>query len=177
MTEKSAKTEKEELLAAYSEPLFVDIRPAYMEDMSSSTMKTTANNTGYHDRVSTLKIARGLCHDIFFRAGDENLKSYESIPEMDATVEESEKALPAQKSGKKVKKATPKPLDSWEGLNRTYILNPDEEEKKNAAPERPRRRKNTRRRSRGPRGPRGSKSPQASSGQGSGRPPRRRRKR
>ncbi len=131
MSDKSAQTEKQELIAAYSEPLFVEVRPAYMEDFSgASPMKTTVNNTGYHDRVSTLKIAKGLCHDIFFRSGDENLKGYESIPEMDAPVEEAEKALPPKKTGKKVKKATPKPLDSWEGLNRTYILNPDEEEKK-----------------------------------------------
>lgn len=106
----------------YERPLFEDTKPKWNDDR----MSTESVETRYHDKEMVLKVANGLCYDIFFRADDVYRPDFDEIPDFAAPVLEEE----AKSSTEKVDGST-KPLDS-KTKQRTYILNPDEveEEKK-----------------------------------------------
>lgn len=96
----------------YAEPLFQENKPKWTDErlVGGSVEKTDVR---YHDRKKTLEIVKGLCHDIFFRAGDVEKENFKEIPDFETPNPEYSLA------GKKIEHK--KPLDS-KVKKRTYIL-------------------------------------------------------
>ena len=95
----------------YAEPLFDADKLRGNDDFAADSSPSR-----YHDKQQVLDVAKGLCHDIFFRAQDVNDPDFEKIPDFDVPMD------PVDVSGKR---DLHKPLDS-KNRNRTYALSPDE---------------------------------------------------
>jgi hypothetical protein len=98
--------------AGYAEPLFQENKPKWTDErlIGGSVEKTDVR---YHDRERTLKIVKGLCQDIFFRAGDVERENFKDLPEFE------EQDPNYSLAGKKIEHK--KPLDS-KYKKRTYTL-------------------------------------------------------
>jgi hypothetical protein len=96
----------------YAEPLFQENKPKWTDErlVGGSVEKTDVR---YHDREKTLKIVKGLCQDIFFRAGDVERESFKDLPEFE------ERDPNYSLEGKKIEHK--KPLDS-KYKKRTYTI-------------------------------------------------------
>lgn len=148
-TKTPTPTDMSQQKTGYERPLFEDTQPKWNDDR----MSTERVETRYHDKEMVLKVANGLCYDIFFRADDVYRPDFDEIPEFYEKVIEEPKTDRQKKMDKKTGKLINKPLDS-KVRERTYILNPDEaEEEKKPSRRRPsgrrgsgRRRRNSNRR-------------------------------
>lgn len=103
----------------YAEPLFEVDKPRGNDDFAIDSSPSR-----YHDKQQVLDVAKGLCHDIFFRAEDVNDPDFKDIPDF------AEPMDPLDVSGKRNHK---KPLDTGK-RNRTYALSPEEKTDEGRAP-------------------------------------------
>lgn len=117
MTKEEEKSEKSEQ-TGYERSLFEDTKPKWSDDRIGGEKMEVR----YHDKEMVLKVANGLCYDIFFRADDVYRPDFEEIPNFYEPVPEEEHKPGVQKKGEQKK-----PLDS-QNKNRTYLLSPDEKE-------------------------------------------------
>lgn len=120
-------TDMSQQVTGYARSLFEDTQAKWNDDRMGNTDQM---ETRYHDKDSVLKVANGLCYDIFFRADDIFRPDFDEIPEFYAPVLEEPKKEGALKGDKLITK----PLDS-KTRERTYILNPDEVEQEKKKPE------------------------------------------
>jgi hypothetical protein len=114
----------------YERSLFGDTQPKWNDDRMGTADQM---ETRYHDKEMVLKVANGLCYDIFFRADDVYRPDFDEIPEFHDPVLEEPKTEHQKKMDRKVGKLINKPLDS-KVRERTYILNPDEVEQEKKKP-------------------------------------------
>ncbi len=123
-------TDMSQQKTGYERPLFEDSQPKWNDDRMTNNDQM---ETRYHDKDMVLKVANGLCYDIFFRADDVYRPDFDEIPEFYDKVIEEPKTEAQKTLDKKTGKLITKPLDS-KVKERTYILNPDEVEPESKKP-------------------------------------------
>jgi hypothetical protein len=129
-TKTATPTDMSQQKTGYERPLFQDTQAKWNDDRMGNTDQM---ETRFHDKEMVLKVANGLCYDIFFRADDVYRPDFDEIPEFYDPVLEEPQTEAQKKIARKTGKLINKPLDS-KSRARTYILNPDEVEPEKKKP-------------------------------------------